>query len=78
MAFTLLEVAGLTVDQVVSVLDKAVGNIISCVDEVKEQQHILANSGMHMRDYLLTTDRLQTLNEVQGLMKAAKELLRRV
>lgn len=78
MAFSLLEVAGLSLDGVARVLEKATGQIITCVDEVLEQQHILANSRVHLRDHLLTQDRLEILKEVQELMKKAKEKLRRL
>jgi len=76
--FTLADFPNLTLDGIARVLEDAVGQIVTIVDEVKEHQHNMANSGVHMKGYMLTADRLQVLNEVQGYMVKAKEVLRRL
>lgn len=76
--FSLADFPNLTLDGIARVLEEAVGQIVHIVDEVKEHQHNLANSGIHMKGFLLTAERLQVLNEVQDYMKKAKESLRRL
>jgi hypothetical protein len=73
-----LDVAGLSFNDVVRVLEKATDNIILCMDEVLENQHMLAHSRMTSRDLLATQERLVAIKEVQALMKEAKEKLRKM
>ena len=73
-----LDVAGLSFTDVVRALEKAADNIVTCIDEVLENQHMMANSGMTSRDLLITQDRLIAIKDVQALMKEAKEKLRRI
>lgn len=76
--FSLADFPHLTLDGVARVLESAVGQIVNIVDEVTEHHHNMVNSGVHMKDFTLTQDRLEILREVQDLMKKAKEALRRL
>lgn len=79
MKMALLGVAGLSLDDAARVMERAVDNVVTCVSEIRDYQHNLCNSGrQYTQDRFLTLDRLQRLNEVEGFLLKAKELLRRL
>lgn len=73
----ILDVSGLTLDEVVGAVSKAVDNIVTALDEVSQTAHLSMNSRSTMKDVNSVTSRIHKLAKVRELMVQAKEELRK-